>query len=80
MKIDNFIEGKIPDFLEFFYGCKSKSFYIKCKLLDLIDENKRFVGFLNSDYYSRIMRENELSIHIESLILMVIFRVTSKNI
>ena len=66
MKIDNFIGGKIPDFLEFFYGSKNKSFYIKCKLLDLIDENKRFVGFLNSDYYSRIMRENELSIHIET--------------
>ena len=39
---------------------------MKCKILDLNVENENFVDFLSRDYCSRLMRENKLSIHIES--------------
>lgn len=39
---------------------------MKCKLLNLNVENENFVDFLSRDYCSRLMRENKLSIHIES--------------
>ena len=64
--IGTFNQGKVPDSLEFFYGSENESFYIKCKLLDLNDKNKRFADFLNTAYCLCIGRENKLLIHIEN--------------
>lgn len=61
--IDDFNQGKVPDSLKFFCGGENESFYLKCKLLDLKDKNERFVEFLNSNYCSRTMCENKLTIH-----------------
>ena len=61
--IDGFNQDKVKDSLKFFCGGENKGFYLKCKLLDLKDKNERFVEFLNSNYCSRIMCENKLTIH-----------------
>ena len=59
--IDSFDQGKVPESLEFFYRGENKSFYLKCKLLDLNKGNKRFIEFF------RIMHKNKLIIHTETV-------------
>ena len=47
--IDSFDQGKVPESLELFYGGENENFCLKCRLLDLNEENKRFADFVNSE-------------------------------
>ena len=50
------------------------------EILKIIDnENGNFIDFLFSDYYSRIMRESKISIHIEIVNLYYENRSTGKS-
>ena len=52
----------MPEELKFFYG----DFLIKLKLLGLTQENERFLDLLRSHNCANIMRENRLTIHVET--------------
>ena len=52
--------------MKIFYGGKNEDFLTKLKLLGLNGDMQKFGEFLTSDYCARTLRENKLTIHIET--------------
>ena len=59
-------EGKVPEMLEFYFGRVNDRFFEALRHLSPNNQTATFIDFLTTDYESRLMRENNLSIHIES--------------
>ena len=66
---DVFDEGAILQQLDFFYGGEhlQESFKRACEFLSLNDKNIGFADILCSDRGHNIMKNNSLSIHVESV-------------
>ena len=58
--------GDVPESLEFYFGGVSEIFFSAVRMLAPNPANSNFIDFLASDFGSRLMRENRLSIHIET--------------
>ena len=58
--------GEVPDQLEFYFGGENDNFFTNLISLTPTPSNANFLDFLWSDYFAEIMRQNQLSIHIES--------------
>ena len=63
---DELDEGKVPEMLEFYFEGVNDRFFEVLKHLLSNNQTATFTEFLASDYGSRLMHENNLSIHIES--------------
>ena len=63
---DDLDKGKVPEMLEFNFWGENNRFFTILSQLSPINQTTTFIDFLASDYGSRLMRENNLSIHIES--------------
>ena len=58
--------GKVPEQLEFYFGGNNENFFTKLISLFPNSKNVDFLDFLASDFCAEIMRQNKLSIHIET--------------
>ena len=63
---ESLYQGQMPEEWKFFYGGKNDDFLTKLKLLGLNGDMQKFGEFLTSDYCARTLRENKLTIHIET--------------
>ena len=63
---DELDRGVVPDILEFYFGGDNEKFFKAIIQFSPNSEKINFIDFLDSDYGSRLMHENNLSIHIES--------------
>ena len=63
---DQIDSGEIPEILEFYFGGENKKFLEKIRDLKPKQETAFFIDFLRTDFGSRLMKENNLSIHIET--------------
>ena len=61
MLTDQIDQGQVPEILEFYFGGENKIFLEKIQSLKPNQETSLF-----TDFASRLMKENNLSIHIES--------------
>ena len=71
----------MPEELKFFYGDKNNDFITKLKLLGLNCNMQKFSEFLTLHYCARILREDILTIHIETafMILFLCNKTSKKN-
>ena len=63
---DEIDQGKILEILEFYFGEQNKFFFRKIRSLSPNKETMFFIGFLATDFGSSIMKQNNLSILIET--------------
>ena len=63
---DQIDSGENPEILEFYFGGENKNFLEKICNLKPNQEMVFFIDFLMTDFGSRLMKENNLSIHIET--------------
>ena len=61
--VDN---GQVPEQLEIYFGGENESFFRQLLSLSPTPANVNFFYFLSSDFGTEIMRQNKLSIHIET--------------
>ena len=59
-------QGKLPQILEVYFGRESKNFLQRVKELKPNEETTFFIDFLMTDFGSRLMKENNLSIHVDT--------------
>ena len=66
-KLDAGIDsGDVLELLEFYFSGQNERFFSVVRMLAPNPANLNFIDFLASDFGSRLMRENRLSIHIET--------------
>ena len=58
--------GDVPESLEFYFSGVNEDFFRAVRMLAPNPTNSNFIDFLATDFGSRLMRENKLSIHIET--------------
>ena len=58
--------GDVPESLEFYFGGQNENFFSAATILAPNPANANFIDCLASDFGSRLMRENRLSIYIEA--------------
>ena len=63
---DELDEGKVPEMLEFYCGGVNDGFFEALRHLSPNNQTDTVIDFLAIDYGSRLMRENNFSIQIES--------------
>ena len=63
---DELDNGQVPDQLEFYFGSDNENFFRQLLSLSPTPANTNFLDFISSDFGMEIMRQNRLSIHIET--------------
>ena len=63
---DHIDSGQVPEILDFYFGGENKNFLEKINSLKPNQETAFFIDFLMTDFGSQLMKENNLSIHIQA--------------
>ena len=64
--VDEIDNVQVPEQLEIYFGGKNENFLAQLLNISPMPANANFLDFLSSEFGTKIMRQNKLSIHIET--------------